>query len=162
MLNEFITENIPSWALKLPQVQQAVAKQRTDDHAARSELADKRAAGVLARREMFQRHETEMKPLVAADQAAQKKLRGTSEKVIAARNRQNIELAKKEREEKTFTRELLAIVDPRIDAARCALNDRWDRDRPKMSRSESRPTGRYTSLATLRNGRTTTRPRERS
>ena len=146
MLNEFITENIPSWALKLPQVQQAVAKQRTDDHAARSELADKRAAGVLARREMFQRHETEMKPLVAADQAAQKKLRGTSEKVIAARNRQNIELAKNEREERTFTRELLATVDPRIDAARCALNDRWDRDRPKMSRSESRPTGRYTSL----------------
>ena len=98
---------------------------------------------------MLKRHDQELKPLVAADQAAVKKLRGTSEKVIAARDRQNIELAKNEREEKTFTRELLATVDPRIDAARCALNDRWDRDRFKASRSETRPTGRYSSLGDI-------------
>lgn len=146
MMSERITEHIPSWALKLPEVKNAVAQQQIDDRAARQELADKRAAGVRARQEMLKRHEQELKPLLAADQAAAKKLRATSEKAIATRERQMVELAVNEREEKTLTRALLATVDPRIASARSAMNARWDRDRPKLGKSELRPTGRYTSI----------------
>ncbi len=98
MMSERITEHIPSWALKLPEVKNAVAQQQIDDRAARQELADKRAAGVRARQEMLKRHEQELKPLLAADQAAAKKLRATSEKAIATRERQMVELAVNERE----------------------------------------------------------------
>ena len=146
MLSEFVAEHIPSWALQLPQVKETVAKKQIDDHAARQELADKRAAGVRARQEMLKSHEKELAPLLAADRAALKKLRAASEKAIATRDRQMIELAVNEREEKNLTRALLATVDPRIDEARGVLNEKWDRGRPKLSRSESRKTGRYSSL----------------
>jgi hypothetical protein len=136
-------EKLPTWFTETVAGRAVVEAQHKKEHAERQTLVDARQSAIRDQAVLTKRYDGDvLPPLVNAERAAAQKLETARARLQEAHRTRASEAAPLEDARRKAERALVAGADPRIDAARRAMDAKWARMRDHdLGRGDEVPTG---------------------
>jgi hypothetical protein len=156
------SESLPPWFRDTTVGRSIVESQRKAEYAARQALVDQVAARHRDATALDDKHARIITPLFVAATDARAAATRAETKLRAAQRRRENELAACKGSREQLERRLRESADPRIDAAKSGIGERFERERPTIFRVKEFPTGRMNDRGSEEMRQVTNEPRIRA
>jgi len=140
-----LIEGLPAWLREIPLGKQLLESREKAAHAARQADIDELARIAGEERALDERHAKAITPLFVAAADAREQARRSEDKLLAGQRRRANELAAVKARRDLLERNLRASADPRIEVAKRAIEDRWERQRHSAFRVQEFQTSQIDS-----------------